>query len=97
MTTDTPSLSQLDRLKRQKEILEAKIQKAESIHKQKEKKEDTRRKILLGAYFLDKLRNDGTLDTIKKELDSFLTRNSDRKLFGLSALDNENEPVSSAS
>lgn len=82
-------LSQLEKLKRQKEILEARIQKAESLHKQRENKEETRRKILLGAYFLEKFRKNGTLESIKQELDTFLTRNSDRKLFNLPLLETE--------
>jgi type II secretory pathway component PulJ len=82
-------LSQIEKLKRQKEILEARIQQMEARHKERERKEDTRRKILLGAYFLDKLRNDGSFDSIKQELDRFLTRNSDRKLFDLPLLENE--------
>jgi large subunit ribosomal protein L7/L12 len=89
MNTELSKLSQLEKLKRQKEIIEARIQQAEARHKQRERKEDTRRKILLGAYFLEKLKNDAMFESIKGELDSFLTRNSDRKLFGLSMLDNE--------
>jgi hypothetical protein len=45
-------------------IIEARIQKAEARHKVREHKEETRRKILLGAYFLDKLRKDGTFESI---------------------------------
>jgi large subunit ribosomal protein L7/L12 len=89
MTTETSKLSYLEKLKRQKEMIEARIQKAEAHHKHRERKEETRRKILLGAYFLDKLRKDGTLESVKLELDSFLTRDSDRKLFGLIPLENE--------
>jgi len=89
MSTEQQKLSQIDKLKRQKEIIEARLQKAEASHKIRERKEETRRKILLGAYFLEKLKKDGTFESIKQELDRFLTRNSDRKLFGLSALENE--------
>jgi hypothetical protein len=79
----------IEKLKRQKQILAARIQKAESLQKQRDRKADTRRKILLGAYFLEKLRKDGTLESIKTELDNFLTRNNDRALFGLPALETE--------
>jgi DNA gyrase/topoisomerase IV subunit B len=89
MNTESTRISQLEKLKRQKEIIEARIQKAEARHKAREHKEETRRKILLGAYFLDKLRKDGTFESIKQELDNFLTRNSDRKLFGLPLIENE--------
>ena len=83
------TFSHIEKLKHQKQILEARIQKAESLQKQRDRKADTRRKILLGAYFLEKLRKDGTLEAIKPELNNFLTRNIDRALFGLPALDTE--------
>lgn len=89
MSTETQRLSQIEKLKRQKEIIEARLQKAEARYKERERKEETRRKILLGAYFLEKLRKEGTLESIKQDLDNFLTRNSDRKLFGLPMLENE--------
>ena len=89
MNTESPSITQIEKLKRQKQIIEARIQKAEARHKHQERKAETRRKILLGAYFLEKLRRDGTFDAIKQELDNFLTRSSDRALFELPALENE--------
>jgi len=86
---ESSSLTQLEKLKRQKQIIEARIQKAEARYKNQERKAETRRKILLVAYFLDKLRKEGTLESLKSELDIFLTRNRDRALFGLPALENE--------
>jgi hypothetical protein len=89
MNTEPSKLSQLDKLKRQKEIIEARLQKAEAQFKNNERKKDTRRKILLGSLWLDKLRKDGNFEAIRRELDNFLTRNSDRKLFDLPILENE--------
>ena len=89
ISMEPSTLSNIEKLKRQKQVLEARIQKAEALQKQRDRKADTRRKILLGAYFLDKLRKDGTLEAIKPELDNFLTRNNDRALFGLPALATE--------
>ena len=66
--------------------MDARIQQAESKLKVKERKEDTRRKILIGAFMIEKLKKEETFDSIIKELDGFLTRNSDRKLFGMSCL-----------
>lgn len=83
MTTE----SKIDKLKRQAETLKAKIQKEESRYKIRQQKEETRRKILLGAYFLEKFRNEGQLESIKQELDKFLTRDSDRKLFDLPSME----------
>ena len=39
MNTETSKLSQLEKLKRQKEVLEARIQKAEALHKERGRKE----------------------------------------------------------
>lgn len=89
MEIASPKMSKIEKLKQQKEALEARIQKAEALQKQQERKAETRRKILLGAYFLEKFRKDGTFDSIKNDLNNFLTRNNDRALFGLSALENE--------
>ncbi len=89
MNMEPSNLTQIEKLKRQKQMIEAHIQKAEARHKHNERKAETRRKILLGAYFLDKLKKDGTLESIKPELDRFLTRDRDRTLFGLPALENK--------
>jgi large subunit ribosomal protein L7/L12 len=79
--------SQLATLKKKKEQLNARIQKLESLEKSRERKRDTRRKILIGAYFMDKATEEGFLDILFKQLDGYLKRNSDRELFCL-------EPVS---
>ena len=55
------------------------------LRKQK-RKEDTRRKILVGAYYLDQAEKKGTMEKLKKMMDKFLVRENDRKLFGLSPL-----------
>jgi hypothetical protein len=44
--------NQLDRLKEQRNALNAKIQSAEARSRVSERKQDTRRKILIGAYYL---------------------------------------------
>ena len=56
-------MTQLQKLKKQKEILDARIQQAESRFKVKERKEDTRRKILIGAFMMDKLKKEETFDS----------------------------------
>ena len=55
----------------------------------KERKEDTRRKILVGSYYLDKAKKDGSFDELVKHMDKFLVRDSERKLFGLSSISKE--------
>lgn len=85
----TTKLSKLEKLKLQHDKLKSKIQKIESLEKNKEHKKDTRRKILIGSYFLDQATKDGTFEDIKSKLATFLTRNSDRALFDLPALESE--------
>ena len=45
--------SKIETLKQKKEQLNARIQKLEALQKSRERKRDTRRKILIGAYFMD--------------------------------------------
>ncbi len=76
-------ISRLEKLKAQRAKLEARIQAAESRNKQAERKQDTRRKILIGSYYFDKAQKENNLQEIKKLMDGYLTRHSDRKLFDL--------------
>lgn len=73
----------LEKLKAQKEKIEARIQGAETREKVKTRKQDTRRKILIGAYYLDMAQENNSMDEIKKLMDGYLSRDSDRKLFDL--------------
>jgi len=77
--------TRLDLLKKKKEQLNARIQKLESLQKSRERKRDTRRKILIGAYFMDKATEEGSLDSLFQQLNGYLKRNSDRELFHLEA------------
>jgi len=55
-----------------------------TLQSQRERREDTRRKILVGACLLTRLqRGDLTRETLLSMLDPFLTRPDDRTLFGL--------------
>ncbi len=76
----------LDELLRKREELNARIQKERNKHSQQKRKEDTRRKILLGALMMNMMKS-GELNEKKiiKKLDGFLTRDIDRKLFDLPA------------
>lgn len=73
----------LQRLKEQREKLDARIQAAETRVKNSERKKDVRRKILVGAYYLDKAATENIMGEIKSIMDKYLTRNSDRLLFDL--------------
>lgn len=82
-------LSKLEKLKLQQEKLKARIQRVETLEKHKSRKHDTRRKILIGSYFLDQAMETGSYDDLKQKMAQFLTRNNDRALFDLPTLDNE--------
>jgi hypothetical protein len=46
-----------------------------------ERKRDTRRKILIGSYYLKKAREENTVEELKAEMLRFLKREIDRELF----------------
>jgi hypothetical protein len=73
----------LEKLKTQRDKLNARIQAAEARSKQSERKKDTRRKILVGSYFLDQAIQNNQMEEIKQKMDIYLKRDSDRVLFDL--------------
>ena len=77
------TLSKLEKMKKQKEILTARIQKLEASEKSRERKRDTRRKILVGSFYLDKAKKENRMHDINSAMDGFLTRESDRVLFDI--------------
>ena len=74
------------KLKKQQEVINARIQKMEAMEKHRERKRDTRRKILVGSYYLDKARKGNSIKEIKRIMDKYLKRKSDRVLFDLEPL-----------
>jgi hypothetical protein len=55
-----------------------------SLDSQRERREDTRRKILVGALILTQVeRGDYPKEKLHKALDQYLTRPDDKALFGL--------------
>ncbi len=72
----------LDELLKKREQLNAQIAKERNKLSEQQRKEDIRRKILLGALMIDLMKK-GELDEkkIMKKLDGFLTKDIDRKLF----------------
>lgn len=81
-------VTKLEKMLEQKKQLEARIQNERAMGKQKQRKLETRKKILAGSYLLHEYeKKPGELS---KLLDPFLTRDQDRALFGLKAKkDNE--------
>ena len=78
----------LSQLLKKREELSAQIQKIRAREATQKRKEDTRRKILLGVLVMEMM-SKGELDRDKlmKRLDGFLTREIDRKLFELPVLE----------
>lgn len=83
--------------KKLKQLKEQKAQaerRAKAVMKKRERANDTRRKILLGALWLEKLKNGtASVEKAKEQLDPFLKRNADRELFGLPPLTVEPKPT----
>lgn len=77
------SASNLDSLKKKRDIINARIRLVQNREQSKERKDNIRRKILIGSYYLDQANKNNSLDDIVKLMDSYLTRDSDRMLFGL--------------
>ena len=73
----------VEKLKEQRAKLDARIQAAEAREKTAERKKDARRKILVGAYYLDQAEKKNTMDEVKRLMEGYLTRDSDRALFDL--------------
>ena len=80
------SKSSLEKLKIQREKINARIQQAEARLKTTERKKETRKKILLGSYYLDVATKENKIDEVKTIMDKYLKRNSDRALFDLELL-----------
>ena len=75
-------LEKLKQLKARKQAIEA---RERSKQKEQERKDDTRRKILLGSYLIKKMQeNEADKEKILAELNEYLTEERDRKLFNLS-------------
>ena len=75
---------QLDALEKQKEQLAARIQKKKAQVRGRQRKEDTRRKIIAGALALEHAAHDPAFGaTLKRLLQEHVTRPEDRKLFDL--------------
>ena len=73
-------LEKLKQLKARKQAIEA---RERTKQKEQQRKDDTRRKILLGSYLIKKMQNEANKEKILAELNEYLTEDRDRKLFNL--------------
>lgn len=80
--------TKLEKLLEQKAKLDERLKDELSKNKNRERKLDTRRKVLLGALCQARMEKDAAFKAdIEKALPSFLTRRTDREVFGLSGGD----------
>ena len=74
---------QEERLKQLKVQKQSTIAREKSKQKEQHRKDDTRRKNLLGSYLLKKMENEENKEKILAEMNEYLTQERDRKLFNL--------------
>jgi hypothetical protein len=65
---------------------EAKLAKASVRAAKQQRQDDLRRKILVGAFILSRVDGTAAEETLRAQLDGYLTRPDDRNLFGLPPL-----------
>ena len=76
----------LEALKEKQKKITVQIQQVEAREKTAERKKNTRRKILIGSYYLDQATDKKKMVEIEKLMDGYLKRDNDRILFGLPPL-----------
>jgi membrane protein involved in colicin uptake len=75
--------AQEEKLKQLKVQRQAALARERAKEKEQARKDDTRRKILLGSYLLKKMEHEANKEKILAELNEYLIEERDRKLFGL--------------
>ena len=85
-------LTKLEKLTKQIEALQAKANSEKNREREKSRKEETRKKILIGAMVLDGMsKNQDYQSKMLKNLDKYLTAERDRKLFNLTPINKNND------
>ncbi len=84
--------SQLAKLEKRKADIQRKIQRIKSAESKKNRQEETRRKILLGAAVLDRVKKgEWAEDKMLAMMSEYLNKDRDRELFGLDPVSNKPE------
>jgi septal ring factor EnvC (AmiA/AmiB activator) len=78
------TVQEIKKLDRKLAQIEAQRERFENQIKTKERKTDTRRKILVGAWAIETAKQEGRLDELYKKVGDYLTRDIDKKLFLMS-------------
>jgi len=87
------SPNRLEALTKKRDEINQQIQALKARDKAKQRKEDTRRKILIGGVIMKMLNNgDLSQERLNNMLEKHLTRDKDRELFGLCVEQDKNTP-----
>lgn len=81
--------SKVDRLREERDKLNSQIRQMEAQELNRKRRDDTRRKVLIGAAIMARVnnqKNDWSEDRLLAMMDNFLTRPKERDLFGLEPL-----------
>ena len=73
----------LEKLQAIKARRQALVNREKAKQKEQDRKNDTRRKILLGSYLLKKMEDEAEKQKILAGINEYLTEDRDRKLFNL--------------
>jgi large subunit ribosomal protein L7/L12 len=90
-------LERIESLRKKQAEITARLQAEEARYAVKERKRDTRRKILVGSYYIEQARKNEQWEKVKERMDEYLTRDSDRELFDLPKRTKKTEAVENAS
>ena len=78
------AVERLAKLEEQRARINAEIQRVRAREQQQKRKEDTRRKVLVGAWMMAKVQSgEWPEQKLIEAMDSYLERDHDRALFGL--------------
>lgn len=84
----------LDDLMKKQEQINKQIETLQKQEAETQRKEDTRRKVLIGAAILDAIEKKEWSDAqLKALMSKFLIRSTDRKLFGLPAIESSDRTL----
>ena len=70
----------IEKLIDKRKKIDAQIKLAEARDRTKQRKEEVRRKILVGAYYLEQARNSNKVDELATIMRHYLERDSDKKM-----------------
>lgn len=88
----------LEELTKRRDQITAQIQALKAREQAAERKQDTRRKILIGAAVLERVKNGKwPEERLLAMMDEFLTKDLDRQLFGLSSKPATDKPATESS